>query len=195
MSSRACAIKTILSTVYTNVRTHTNLHTCIHTLVHTHTMYIHQHPHPHACTSLHTYTHTYIHACMYTPVHIRTHTHMHVHTCLYADAPEYTASAAPTTVLEGRDFTSSFQLTANPPPAPDSFMWTKNNQTISDSRVAVSVSSIAITATKRDDSGVYQVTSANAAGVGTASFTLNVQCECNWLWHLSGRSDAVTNYI
>ena len=96
----------------------------------------------------------------------------------YSDPPEYTASTDPTTILEGTDFSYSFQFTANPLPAPNSFTWTKNNQSINDGRVAVSVSGLAITGTVRDDSGVYQVTSSNAAGVGSASFTLNIQCEC-----------------
>ena len=96
----------------------------------------------------------------------------------YSDPPEYTASTDPTIILEGTDFSYSFQFTANPLPAPNSFTWTKNNQTINDGRVAVSVSGLTITGTVRDDSGVYQVTSSNAAGVGSASFTLNIQCEC-----------------
>ena len=98
-----------------------------------------------------------------------------MHTCTSADPPEYTPSASPTTILEGAHFEYTFEFAANPPP--DSFMWTRNNQTISDSRVTVSARDITIMDTVRDDSGVYRVTSSNAAGVGSASFTLNVQCE------------------
>ena len=104
-----------------------------------------------------------------------TYVHGHVHICV--DPPEYTASTDPTTVLESKNVSYTFQFAANP--APDSFMWTKNDQTISDGRVTVSVSGLTITGTTRDHSGVYQVNSSNAAGVGSGSFTLNVQCECS----------------
>ena len=82
----------------------------------------------------------------------------------------------PSTVLEGDDFTYSFGFAARP--TPTNFAWSRDSQVISSgTRIATSVSTIAITSTTRRDSGVYEVVSYNEAGRGAANFTLDVQCE------------------
>ena len=79
----------------------------------------------------------------------------------------------------------TYQFRLNAGPIPTDFNWTKGSQVVSsDNRITLSVDSITIRNITRDDSGTYIVTSRNIAGVDTANFTLNVQCEycfmCTW---------------
>ena len=97
--------------------------------------------------------------------------------CHHADPPTYSlVPNQPSTVLDGEDFTFSFEFAANP--TPTNFTWSRDGQVISSGgRIATSVSTISITSTTRSDSGVYEVVSYNEAGRGTGNFTLDVQCE------------------
>ena len=64
-------------------------------------------------------------------------------------------------------------------PQPDSYIWRRNSQIISNSsRITVTANSITISNVNRSDSGVYTIFSSNVAGNGSANFTLNVYCEC-----------------
>ena len=94
------------------------------------------------------------------------------------DPPEYTLdNILSTTVTEGTSvYTYQFRLDAGP--IPSDFNWTKDSQVVaSDNRITLSVDSITIRNITRDDSGTYIVTSRNGAGMDTANFTLDVQCE------------------
>ena len=103
--------------------------------------------------------------------------HTHLMSSL-PDPPEYTlGNTLSTTVTEGTSvYTYQFRLDASP--SPTHFTWTKNGQVIANSdRITLSVDTITIRDITRDDSGTYIVTSRNRAGMDTANFTLDVQCE------------------
>ena len=73
-------------------------------------------------------------------------------------------------------YTYQFTLRANP--MPTTFTWTRNGEVIStNEQVTVAVNSITIRNVMRNDSATYVVTSETAAGMATANFTLDVQCE------------------
>ena len=74
----------------------------------------------------------------------------------------------------------NYEFEANPPP--DSHIWTRDGEPLSSGgRIALSTnintSSLTIVDVNRNDAGVYRIFSSNAAGNGSALFTLSVYCE------------------
>ena len=119
-------------------------------------------------------TSTDLHLVLYQLVYLSMSIFCHVDPPTFSRLPNQ-----PTTVLEGGDFTYSFDFAAKP--TPTNFTWSRDGQVISSGgRIATSVSTISITSTTRSDSGVYEVVSYNEAGRGAGNFTLDVQCEPSW---------------
>lgn len=96
--------------------------------------------------------------------------------CLYSVPPLYDPPSQQFTVIEGFVTTISFQLDALP--RVTNFFWTHNGEPITSSaKRRLTANGVTFTSIRREDSGVYTVTSVDRLGIGSARLTIDVYCE------------------